>query len=46
MKLSISLSDIYRATLAEDCGNEGYIGITPDGSSYHVVVPVGSWPEA
>ncbi len=40
MKLTILLSDIYRATLAEDCGNEGYIGIAPDGSSYHVVVPV------
>ena len=40
MKLSILLLEIYRATLAEDCGNEGYIGITPDGSSYHVVVPV------
>ena len=40
MRLTILLSDIYRATLAEDCGNEGYVGIAPDGSSYHIVVPV------
>lgn len=39
-KLKILLSDIFRATLAEDCGNEGYIGIAPDSSSYHIVVPV------
>jgi len=38
--LKILLSDIFRATLPEDCGNEGYIGIAPDGSSYHIVVPV------
>lgn len=36
----IRLSDILRATMAEESGNEGYIGISPDGSSYHVVVPV------
>jgi hypothetical protein len=38
--LTIRLSDILRATMAEESGNEGYIGISPDGSSYHVVVPV------
>lgn len=38
--LEIRLSDLFRATLASDCGNEGYIGIAPDGSRYHVVVPV------
>ena len=40
MSLLIDLNDIFRATLDEDCGNEGYIGIAPDGSRYHVVVPV------
>ena len=39
-KLNIRLSDIWRATLENDCGNEGYIGISPDGTQYHVVVPV------
>jgi hypothetical protein len=38
--LTIKLSDLWRATLENDCGNEGYIGISPDGSEYHVVVPV------
>ncbi len=38
--LKILLSDIFRATLPDDSGNEGYIGISPDGSSYHIVVPV------
>ena len=40
MTLSIDFNDILRATLDEDCGNEGYIGLSPDGRSYHVVVPV------
>lgn len=38
--LQIKLSDLFRATMADDCGNEGFIGISPDGSQYHVVVPV------
>ncbi len=38
--LKIRLSDLFRATLSDDCGNEGFIGIAPDGSNYHVVVPV------
>ena len=38
--LEIRLTDLFRATLADDCGNEGYIGIAPDGLGYHVVVPV------
>ncbi len=38
--LEIRHSDLFRATLADDCGNEGYIGIAPDGTRYHVVVPV------
>jgi hypothetical protein len=40
MTLAIDFNDIIRATLDEDCGNEGFIGIAPDGSRYHVVVPV------
>jgi len=40
MPLIIDFNDILRATLDEDCGNEGYIGLSPDGLRYHVVVPV------
>ena len=40
MVLLIDFKDIIRATLDEDCGNEGFIGIAPDGGRYHVVVPV------
>jgi len=39
-KLRLKKSDIFRTTLADDCGNLGYIGFAPDGSDYHVVVPV------
>ena len=39
-ELVIRLSDLFRATLSESCGNEGFIGIAPDGSEYHVVAPV------
>lgn len=38
--LEIRLSDLFRATLPDECGNDGYLGIAPDGSRYHVVVPV------
>lgn len=38
--LAVKKSDIFRATLADDCGNLGYLGIAPDASAYHVVVPV------
>lgn len=38
--LSVKRSDVLRATLADDCGNVGFLGIAPDGSGYHVVVPV------
>lgn len=38
--LSMKLSDIWRATLDERCGNVGFLGVSPDGSAYHVVVPV------
>ena len=40
MSLLIDMNDIIRATLDEDCGNQGFIGIAPDGGRYHVVVPV------
>lgn len=38
--LAIKLSDLFRATMPDDCGNEGFIGIAADGAQYHVVVPV------
>jgi hypothetical protein len=40
MTVSIDFKEIVRATLDEECGNEGYIGLSPDGLRYHVVVPV------
>ena len=40
MALKIKQSDLFRATLADNCGNIGYIGLAPGGSEYHVVVPV------
>ncbi|MBA4392004.1 MAG: hypothetical protein C0407_00460 [Desulfobacca sp.] len=40
MTLVIEFKDIIRATLETECGNEGYIGLSPDGQRYHVVVPV------
>ncbi len=38
--LQVKKSDVFRATLADDCGNIGFLGIAPDASEYHVVVPV------
>ncbi len=38
--LRVKFSDLWRATLDERCGNVGFIGISRDGSDYHVVVPV------
>jgi hypothetical protein len=38
--MTIDFNDILRATLDDKCGNEGYVGISPDGQRYHVVVPV------
>jgi hypothetical protein len=40
MSLQIDFYDLIRATLDESSGNVGYIGLSPDGSRYHVVVPV------
>lgn len=37
---TIPASDFWRATQAENCGNVGFIGLAPDGSAHHVVVPV------
>jgi hypothetical protein len=36
----IKTRDISRATLPQSCGNEGWIGLSPDGETYHLVVPV------
>lgn len=38
--LRIKISDIHRATLPLRSGNEGWIGVSPTGEEYHVVVPV------
>jgi len=38
--MRMKLSDIYRATLPFHSGNEGWIGLEPNGLDYHVVVPV------
>jgi hypothetical protein len=38
--LYIAIHDILRATLPAGSGNEGWIGVAPDGEDYHVVVPV------
>lgn len=40
MALQIDFNDLIRTTLDESSGNVGYIGLSPDGSRYHVVVPV------
>ncbi len=40
MPIVVKAGDIFRATLADNCGNIGYLGFAPDGSAYHVVVPV------
>ena len=38
--LHIKVKDIGRATLPLRSGNEGWIGVSPKGDDYHVVVPV------
>jgi len=38
--LLIRIEDILRATLPSGSGNEGWIGVSPVGDAYHVVVPV------
>jgi hypothetical protein len=38
--LQIKITDIGRATLPSRSGNEGWIGVSPRGDDYHVVVPV------
>ncbi|MBI4773760.1 MAG: hypothetical protein HY788_06190 [Deltaproteobacteria bacterium] len=40
MGLRVRFSDLFRCTLDERTGNEGYIGVSPKGDEYHVVVPV------
>ncbi|MFH1115305.1 MAG: hypothetical protein V1792_15450 [Pseudomonadota bacterium] len=38
--LQLKISDLIRATLSTRSGNEGWIGVSPKGDDYHVVVPV------
>ena len=38
--LRIKVQDVGRATLPVRSGNEGWIGVSPKGDDYHVVVPV------
>ncbi len=38
--LQVKFSDILRATLPLRSGNEGWLGFSPKGDLYHVVVPV------
>jgi hypothetical protein len=38
--LRIGFQDILRATMPLHSGNEGWIGVSPNGDQYHVVVPV------
>lgn len=38
--LRVKFQDILRATLPQTSGNEGWIGVSPRGDQYHVVVPV------
>ncbi len=38
--LQIKIQDIQRATLPSSSGNEGWIGVSPSGDAYHIVVHV------
>jgi hypothetical protein len=38
--ITVKIEDVRRATLPLSSGNEGWIGVAPDGQEYHVVVPV------
>ena len=38
--LFVHIRDVRRATLPQRSGNEGWIGLSPVGDCYHVVVPV------
>jgi hypothetical protein len=38
--LQLKVQDVRRATLPVRSGNEGWIGVSPRGDAYHVVVPV------
>ena len=40
MAMRIDFKDVIRATLPVGSGNEGWIGVSPSGDDYHVVVPV------
>jgi methylated-DNA-[protein]-cysteine S-methyltransferase len=38
--LPVAESDLERATLVDSCGNTGFLGFSPAGDRYHLVVPV------
>jgi len=38
--LKIKFQDVLRATMSVRSGNEGWIGVSPLGDAYHIVVPV------
>jgi len=38
--LKIRFQDLLRATMSVRSGNEGWIGVSPLGDAYHIVVPV------
>jgi hypothetical protein len=40
MPVVVKYCDLFRAALDRHCGNVGFLGFAPDGSAYHVVVPV------
>ena len=40
MGLTFSLDDLVKATLPSGWGQAGFVGVSPKGDSYHVLVPV------
>ncbi len=40
LAVKVPLSAFFRATLGTETGNRGFIGLSPDGAAFHVVVPV------
>jgi hypothetical protein len=40
MGLSFAMDDLVKATLPSGWGQAGFVGVSPHGDSYHVLVPV------
>jgi hypothetical protein len=40
MALSFAVEDLVKATLPSGWGQAGFVGVSPGGDSYHVLVPV------